>query len=298
MSSSRRDKGKGRDYDRPPVQTKDVPWYNRWPTPHREGNDPSVSGYENPVTRSETTDPYDSQMTDAASPSSFIYGAQPSSYQPAAAGPSGSQTYDSQASSSSSYDYQSNVSQHPRFQASFSGPSSTRTPGTEHIRDSPDQQPVRRYCYECGATAASNPFSIFCNLHKQQSMTRVIASMGPPPVHHCIVCGGSVHGLSMVCSEHEDKSYLLTADELNSLRDEHGCCRECFLVMVDRGRYYCNGCLDKKKDSRKAHGSHGKIKRQAVCTGCRKPIDTGTICDECHKKKKKEREAKKKHARR
>lgn len=298
MSSSRREKGKGRDYDRPPVQTKDVPWYNRWPTPFREGNDPSASGYENPVTSSEITYSYDAQMTDAASPSSFIYGAQSSSSQPSAAGPSGTQAYGAEASGSSSYDSQGNVSQHPRFQASFTGPSSTRTPGTEHTRDSPAQQPARRYCYECGATAASNPFSIFCNLHKQQTMTRMIDSMGPPPVHHCIVCNGRAHGLSVVCSEHEDKSYLLTADELNSLRDEHGCCKECFVVMVDRGKFCCNGCLDKRKDARQAYGSHGKIKRQAVCTECRKPIDKGTTCDECHKKKKKEREAKKKNARR
>lgn len=236
-------------------------------------------------------------MTDASSPSSFIYGAQPSSYQPSAAGPSGTQAYGAEASGSSTYGYQSNISQPPRFQASFSGLSSTQPPVREHTRDSPDQQPARRYCYECGATAASNPFSILCNLHKQQNMTRIIDSMGPPPVHHCIVCSGSAHRLSVVCSEHEDKSYLLTADELNSLRDEYGCCKECFLVMVDRGRFCCNGCLDKRKDARQAYGSHGKIKRQAVCTGCRKPIYTGTTCDECHKKKK-EREAKKKNARR
>jgi hypothetical protein len=68
--------------------------------------------------------------------------------------------------------------------------------------------------------------------------------------------------------------------------------------MVDRGRFFCNGCLDKRKDARHSYVSHGKIKGQAICSRCRKLIDTGTTCGECLKKKKKEREAKKKNARR
>jgi hypothetical protein len=298
MSSSRRDKGKGRDYDRPPVQTKDVPWYNRWPTPYREGNDPSASGYENPVPSSQATDPYDSQMTDTPSPSSFIYGAQPSSYQSSDAGPSGSQTYDAQASGSSSYGSQSNASQHPSFQGSFSGPSTSQPSGKECTRYPPRTQRLmvaeQRHCLECGAPAATYPFSIFCTFHKEQKVLRPTESMGPPPTKHCIVCNGPARGLSVVCDEHNDKSFL-TFDELQVLRKEYGGCESCGLVRVDRGKHYCNGCLDRKNGVRRE--AAGNSKRQGLCTRCRKPTDTGPTCDECVRRRK-ERDAKRKNARR
>lgn len=333
MSSSRRDKGKGRDYDRPPVQTKDVPWYNRWPTPYREGNDPSASGYENPVPSSQATDPYDSQMTDAPSPSSFIYGAQPSSYQSSDAGPSGSQaygaqastsstysyqdnvsqspsyqssdagpsnsqTYGAQASGSSSHDYQSNVSQPPPFQGSFSGPSTSQPSGKEYTRYPPRTQRLmvaeQRHCLECGAPAATYPFSIFCTFHKERNVPRRTESMGPPPTNHCIVCNGPAHGLSVVCDEHNDKSFL-TFDELQILRKEYGGCESCGLVRVDRGKHYCNGCQDRKNGVRRE--AAGNSKRQGLCTRCRKPTNTAPTCDECVKRRK-ERDAKRKNARR
>ncbi|KAM0219233.1 hypothetical protein ACHAPQ_008325 [Fusarium lateritium] len=335
MPSSRKDKGKGkeRDYGQQPVQTEDVPWYNRWPTPYREGNDPSSSGYENQVSGSQNTDTYDSQMTDAQSPSSFIYGAQPSSYQSSAAGPSGSQqyggeasgssssrhqdvaqspyyqssaagpsgsqTYGTQASGPSTYAYQENVAQPPRFQGSFSGFSTSQPSGRQYTRYSSNQMDIMpaepRHCHECGGPATTNPFSIFCPSHEQQTIPRAPGNMAPPPTKHCIICNGPARGRSVACDEHNDKAYL-TVRERRTLREKYGGCRICIMGRLDRGKEYCNGCLDQKAVDRKERNNNDK--RQGLCTKCHKPTDKEGICSACSRRAKEQRSEKKASKRR
>ncbi|KAM0244460.1 hypothetical protein ACHAP5_006262 [Fusarium lateritium] len=301
MPSSRKDKGKGkeRDYGQQPVQTEDVPWYNRWPTPYREGNDPSTSGYENQVSSSQNTDLYDSQMTDAQSPSSFIYGAQPSSYQGSAAGPSGSQQYGGEASGSSTHGYQEDVAQPPRFQGSFSGFSTSQPSGkqyTKYLSNQMDIMPVEpRHCHECGGSAAADPFSIFCPSHEQRTTPRVPGSMAPPPTKHCIICNGPARGGSVACDEHHDKTYL-TVKERRTLREKYGGCRTCIMGRLDRGNEYCNGCMDQKAVDKKERNN--KDRRQGLCTTCHKPTDREGICSACSRKAKEKRSEKKASKRR